>query len=113
MSDNDKLIEELRTEIVGLKIRLSRIEEYLRDMPEVSDYFPNTNNLSSSDEKDELFDEAVKLVREHEAASAALLQRRFYIGFNRASRLLDQLSEEGIIEKGYGAKPRKVIEEEK
>ena len=110
MTDKDKEIEELRTEIVSLKIRLSRIEEYLKAFPDVSNFL--TDN-SSPDGKDELFDEAVILVRQHDAASAALLQRRFHIGFNRAARLLDQLSDEGIVEKGEGYKPRKVIKEKK
>lgn len=114
MSDNDNLIEELKTEIIGLKIRLSRIEEYLRDLPSVDDYLdlsPSQRAILTG-EKDELFDEAVKLVRQHDKASASLLQRRFHIGFNRAARLLEQLEEEGIVERGEGAKPRKVLKEE-
>ncbi len=61
------------------------------------------------DEKDELFDEAVRLVCQHDKASASLLQRRFHIGFNRAARLLEQLEEHGIVGAGEGAKPREVL----
>lgn len=113
MSDKDKLIEELKTEIMSLKIRLSRIEEYLGAFPNIKEYVELTPRAREkfTDEKDELFNDAVELVGHHEMASASLLQRRFKIGFNRAARLIEQLEEEGIVEKGYGSKPRKVIKQ--
>lgn len=115
MTDKDKEIESLKTEVTGLKIRVKRIEEYIMALPDPSDYvyLDETNRQKMTGEKDELFDEAVILVKQHDAASASLLQRRFHIGFNRAARLLEQLEDEGIVEKGEGAKPRKVIKEEK
>lgn len=61
------------------------------------------------DEKDDLFEEAITLVCQHDKASASLLQRRFHIGFNRAARLLEQLEEHGIVGQGEGAKPREVL----
>jgi len=42
-------------------------------------------------------------------ASASLLQRRLNVGYARAACLLDELEENGIIEKGEGAKPREVL----
>lgn len=59
--------------------------------------------------KDDLFEEAIALVCQHDKASASLLQRRFRIGFNRAARLLEQLEEQGIVGAGDGAKPREVL----
>jgi S-DNA-T family DNA segregation ATPase FtsK/SpoIIIE len=61
------------------------------------------------DEKDDLFEEAINLVCQHDKASASLLQRRFKIGFNRAARLLEQLEQHGIVGVGEGAKPREVL----
>ena len=107
--DKDKVIEELQTEIVSLKIRLARIEEFLKAFPSISNYLPDNSGL---DGKDEIFDDAVKVVREHDKASASLLQRRFHIGFNRAARLLEQLEKEGIVGAGEGAEPRKVLKKE-
>ncbi len=60
-------------------------------------------------EKDDLFEEAITLVCQHDRASASLLQRRFHIGFNRAARLLEQLEQNGIVGAGDGAKPREVL----
>lgn len=57
---------------------------------------------------DALLLQAEALVKQHEYASASLLQRRLSIGYARAARMLDQLTEKGVIEPADGAKPRKV-----
>lgn len=44
----------------------------------------------SPDGKDQLFDEALRLICQHDKASASLLQRRLSIGYARAARILDQ-----------------------
>ncbi|MBI5465128.1 DNA translocase FtsK [Candidatus Gottesmanbacteria bacterium] len=62
-----------------------------------------------SEEKDELFEEAVRVVCQYDRASASLLQRRLSIGYARAARILDQLEEEGLVGPGEGAKPRDVL----
>ncbi len=69
----------------------------------------STITSGGGDEKDDLFEEAITLVCQHDKASASLLQRRFHIGFNRAARLLEQLEEHGIVGAGEGAKPREVL----
>ncbi len=48
-------------------------------------------------QRDDLYEEAVKVVREAGRASVSLLQRRLRIGYSRAARLIDLLEEEGII----------------
>jgi len=48
-------------------------------------------------QRDELFDEAVRIVRESKRASISYLQRRLSIGYNRAGRLIDNLEAVGII----------------
>jgi S-DNA-T family DNA segregation ATPase FtsK/SpoIIIE len=61
------------------------------------------------DGKDPLFDDALRLVCQHDKASASLLQRRLSVGYARAARILDQLEEAGIIGPGEGSKPRDVL----
>jgi S-DNA-T family DNA segregation ATPase FtsK/SpoIIIE len=63
---------------------------------------------NSLNEEDELYDEAVEVVKAAGKASASLLQRRLKIGYARAARLLDVMEERGIIGPGEGAKPREV-----
>lgn len=69
----------------------------------------NTSASNSKSEKDELFDEAVKVITSQGQASTSLLQRKLKIGYNRAARIIEQLEDEGIISKRDGNKPRKVI----
>lgn len=63
-------------------------------------------------DRDELFDDAKKMVVEMQTASVSLLQRRFRIGYSRAGRLIDQLEEAGIVGPSEGSKPRKVLIEQ-
>ncbi|MEE9253304.1 MAG: DNA translocase FtsK, partial [Pseudomonadales bacterium] len=61
------------------------------------------------DDRDELFDEAVNVVVEHEQASTSFLQRRMKIGYSRAARLMDELELAGIVGPAEGAKPRQIF----
>lgn len=60
-------------------------------------------------EKDEFFDEAVKMVIETGQASVSMLQRRLRLGYTRAARLIDAMEEEGIIGPFRGSKPREIL----
>ncbi len=64
---------------------------------------------SSSDERDDLFEEAVRTVCQYDRASASLLQRRLKVGYARAARIIDELETAGIIGVGDGSKPRDVL----
>ena len=59
--------------------------------------------------RDELFEQAVRLISQHDRASASLIQRRLQVGFNRAARLLEQLEEAGVVGPADGSKPRDVL----
>lgn len=62
-----------------------------------------------SNDRDEYFLEAAKFIIEKDKASIGMLQRVFKIGFNRASRIMDQLYDAGVVGEEEGTKPRKVI----
>lgn len=64
------------------------------------------------DEKDELFDEALKLVVRHQQGSVSLLQRRLKVGYARAARLIDQLEDAGYVGPFDGSKAREVLIDE-
>lgn len=74
----------------------------------------STNNTSQTmqDDKDELYDEAVKLVVADGQASISYLQRKLKIGYSRAARIVDQMEEMGVVSGYDGSKPRKVLIEE-
>ncbi|MHC5111319.1 MAG: FtsK/SpoIIIE family DNA translocase [Planctomycetota bacterium] len=58
--------------------------------------------------RDPLFNDAVKIVLESRRGSVSLLQRRLTIGYSRASRLIDQMSEAGIVGEYKGSQAREV-----
>jgi S-DNA-T family DNA segregation ATPase FtsK/SpoIIIE len=60
-------------------------------------------------EKDDLYDEAARIVVSTGQASISYLQRRLRIGFSRAARLVDMMEMDGIVSPGAGGKPREVL----
>jgi len=64
---------------------------------------------SASDSDDDLWKDAVMVVLDNRKASTSLLQRRLRIGYGRASRLIDEMEEQGIVSPANGSKPREVL----
>jgi S-DNA-T family DNA segregation ATPase FtsK/SpoIIIE len=62
-----------------------------------------------SDNDDDLYDEASRLVVAERQASASFLQRRMRIGFSRAARLIDIMERDGLLGPPQGSKPREVL----
>ena len=60
-------------------------------------------------EKDDLYDEAARIVVQSGQASISYLQRRLRIGFSRAARLVDMMEMEGLVSPAAGGKPREVL----
>jgi S-DNA-T family DNA segregation ATPase FtsK/SpoIIIE len=82
------------------------------------DIIDHINNASDSkspdgnennDDVDELLNEVINVVVEYGQASTSFIQRKFRIGFNRASRIMDQLEERGIISEKDGSRPRQIL----
>lgn len=60
-------------------------------------------------EKDDLYDEAARIVVQTGQASISYLQRKMRIGFSRAARLVDMMEAEGLVSTATGGKPREVL----
>jgi S-DNA-T family DNA segregation ATPase FtsK/SpoIIIE len=72
---------------------------------------PIWEEMKEEEEKDEIYDEAVALVRSKQRASISMLQRKLRIGYTRAARLIEHMEEEGIIgPPTEGSKPREVLD---
>ncbi len=67
----------------------------------------NMGNVDLSG-KDELFDDAARLVVMNQLGSTSMIQRKLAIGYNRAGRIMDQLEKAGIVGQSEGSKPRQV-----
>lgn len=91
---------------------IERITNHVRKIAE-PDYLLEpeqwVKQVEIDEEIDDLYEEAVEFVMEHNSASVSLLQRRFRIGYNRAARLIDAMEREGIISGQNGSKPREVL----
>jgi len=68
-----------------------------------------SENGSSDEEYDDLYDKAVDLVLRTRQASISMVQRRLRIGYNRAARMVEIMEREGVVSKPQGSKPREVL----
>lgn len=81
------------------------------ELPEYID--PNAKEGSGDDffgdgDRDDLFEEAARVIVQNQMGSTSLIQRRLKLGYNRAGRLMDQLQEAGIVGDNLGTKAREV-----
>jgi DNA segregation ATPase FtsK/SpoIIIE, S-DNA-T family len=63
----------------------------------------------NNDEKDEIYEDAVRVVMESGQASASMLQRRLGLGFSRAGRIIDQMERAGVVGPNAGSKARDIL----
>ncbi len=97
---------------------IDRITEYISSqkgypeahlLPEYNDETASEAGEIDLNKRDDLFEEAAKLVVQHQQGSTSLIQRKFSIGYNRAGRIVDQLEAAGIVGPFEGSKARQVL----
>ena len=66
-------------------------------------------SVMTDGQKDELYDEAVRVIMESNQASVSILQRRMRLGYTRAARIIDTMEQEGLVGTFEGSKPRKIL----
>lgn len=81
------------------------------ELPEYID--PKDKDAAGDDffvdgERDDLFEDAARVIVQNQMGSTSLIQRRMKLGYNRAGRLMDQLQEAGIVGDNIGTKAREV-----
>ena len=76
-------------------------ENVLKPVPSVG--------MGAMDEKDEMYDKAVRVVIETNQASVTILQRRLRLGYSRAARLVDMMEQNGIVGPYAGSKARDIL----
>lgn len=79
------------------------------ELPEYVDESSEGNGEVDLSKRDELFDEAARVIVAHQQGSTSLIQRKFSIGYNRAGRLIDQLEAAGVVGPFEGSKARQVL----
>ena len=102
--------QEVQKLVAFLKSKNTPVQytEEITSMP-ITSWKKGAGGTTSGDGHDDLFEDALRTVCQHDRASASLLQRRLSIGYARAARILDQLEEAGVVGPGEGSKPRDVL----
>ncbi|RLD80685.1 MAG: DNA translocase FtsK [Bacteroidetes bacterium] len=78
-------------------------------LPEYADEEQDGPNDFDPNDRDELFEEAARIIVQTQQGSTSLLQRKLKLGYNRAGRIIDQLEAAGIVGPFEGSKAREVI----
>jgi S-DNA-T family DNA segregation ATPase FtsK/SpoIIIE len=90
---------------------IKRIVKHLKDVAEPQ-FHPELTRMKTIDtsemSRDELFDDAVRIVLETKRGSVSLLQRRLNIGYARASRIIEMMAASGILGEYKGSQAREV-----
>ena len=98
---------------------IEELTEYIGSQQGYPDAFPLPEYIDDNEsggaaevdlrKRDPMFDEAARLVVQHQQGSTSLIQRKLSIGYNRAGRIIDQLEAAGIVGPFEGSKARDVI----
>jgi S-DNA-T family DNA segregation ATPase FtsK/SpoIIIE len=96
---------------------IEKINNFLRAQAE-PDYIDEILNFAdekeigtnqNQDDKDELYQSALDIIRSEGKASTSFLQRKLQIGYNRAARIIDMMEEDGIVSKANHVGKRDVL----
>jgi DNA segregation ATPase FtsK/SpoIIIE, S-DNA-T family len=87
-------------------LRAQGAPDYRLEILETSRGEPGENGEGF--ERDDMYDEAVRIVLETNQASISMIQRRLRVGYNRAARMVEQMEREGLVAPAEGARPREV-----
>ncbi len=98
------LISDKEIERITAFIKAQRPAEYVSGILDVQ----KKTGFKKFD-KDEVYDEAVRLILESRQASVSVLQRRLGLGYTRAARLIDMMEDEGLVGPYQGSKPRDIL----
>jgi S-DNA-T family DNA segregation ATPase FtsK/SpoIIIE len=98
---------------------VERVTEFIgsqRGYPDafnLPEYYDESDEIEKGDfdpnERDELFEEAARIIVMHQQGSTSLIQRKLKLGYNRAGRIIDQLEAAGIVGPFEGSKAREVL----
>jgi S-DNA-T family DNA segregation ATPase FtsK/SpoIIIE len=96
-------------EKVNNYLRSQAEPDYVDEILSFADEKEIGENLSSSSDKDELYQSALGIIRSEGKASTSFLQRKLQIGYNRAARIIDMMEADGIVSKANHVGKRDVL----
>ena len=103
------LVTDVEIEKVNNHLRSQAEPNYVDEILTFADEKEIGDNLKNSAEKDELYQEALEIIKSEGKASTSFLQRKLQIGYNRAARIVDMMEAEGIVSKANHVGKRDVL----
>ena len=101
-------ISEKEIEKISSVLRAQGEPDYIGDITLVSNTTEDNSSVSEGEE-DELYNEAINIVKTEGKASTSFLQRKLQIGYNRAARIIDMMEEKGVVSKANHVGKREVL----
>ena len=102
-------VSDSEIEKVSTFLRSQGSPTYIDDITKVEDNDNVSEGGLDSSDKDELFNQAVELIKNEGKASTSFLQRKLQIGYNRAARIIDQMEEAKIISPANHTGKREIL----
>ena len=100
-------ISETEIEKIASFLRSQGNPDYIEEITKIKN--SNVAGSQSNEEKDELYETALKIVKSEKKASTSFLQRKLQIGYNRAARMIEQMESSGIVSKASQTGKREVL----
>ena len=101
-------VSDIEIEKVNNSLRSQAEPDYVDEILNFADEKEIGDNQNQG-EKDELYNQALDLIRSEGKASTSFLQRKLQIGYNRAARIIDMMESEGIVSKANHVGKRDVL----
>ena len=95
-------------EKINNSLRVQAEPDYIDEILNFTDE-KETSDSQSQGDKDELYQQALKIIRSEGKASTSFLQRKLQIGYNRAARIIDMMEADGIVSKANHVGKRDVL----
>ena len=95
-------------EKINSSLRTQEEPDYIDEILNFADEKEIGNSQNQSD-KDELYQQALEIIRSEGKASTSFLQRKLQIGYNRAARIIDMMEVDGIVSKANHVGKRDVL----
>jgi S-DNA-T family DNA segregation ATPase FtsK/SpoIIIE len=102
-------VSENEIEKINNYLRSQAEPDYIDEILNFADEREKEENFSGNENKDELYETALEIIKAEGKASTSFLQRKLQIGYNRAARIIDMMEANGIVSKANHVGKRDVL----
>jgi S-DNA-T family DNA segregation ATPase FtsK/SpoIIIE len=102
-------VSENEIEKINNYLRSQAEPDYVDEILKFADEREVSENLTGSENQDELYDRALELIKSEGKASTSFLQRKLQIGYNRAARIIDMMETNGEVSKANHVGKRELL----